>query len=79
MTAGRIHRFGPPDVIVLEEIEVPKPGEGEVLVRINAVGVGPWDAWIRMGRSVLPRSLRLSPLERKILVLYLLDLRKPRP
>jgi NADPH:quinone reductase-like Zn-dependent oxidoreductase len=79
MTAGRIHRFGPPDVIVLEEIEVPKPGEGEILVRINAAGVGPWDAWIRMGRSVLPQSLRLSPLERKILALYLLDLRKPRP
>ena len=79
MTAGRIHRFGPPGVIVLEEIEVPKPGEGENLVRSNAARVGPWDAWIRMGRSVLPQSLRLSPLEGKILALYLLDLRKPRP
>jgi NADPH:quinone reductase-like Zn-dependent oxidoreductase len=79
MTAGRTHRFGPPDVIVLEEIEVPKPGEGVVLVRKNAAGVGPWDAWIRMGRSALPQSLRLSLLERKILALYLLDLRKPLP
>jgi len=79
MTAGRIQRFGPPDVTVMEEIEVPKPGESEILVRINAAGVGPWDAWIRMGRSVLPQSLRLSPLERKILALYLLDLGKPRP
>jgi len=79
MTAGRIHRFGPPDTIALEQLEVPEPREGEILVRVKAAGVGPWDAWIRMGRSVLPQWLRLSPVERKIPALYLLDLRKPRP
>jgi NADPH:quinone reductase-like Zn-dependent oxidoreductase len=60
MTAGRIHRFGPPDAIELEEIEVPKPGDGEILVRVKAVGVGPWDAWIRTGRSLLPQPLPLT-------------------
>ena len=60
MTAGRINRFGPPNVIRLEEIEVPKPGDGEILVRVKAAGVGPWDAWIRMGRSVLPQPLPLT-------------------
>lgn len=51
MKAVRIHRFGPPEVIVIDELPVPRPGEGEVLVRVAAAGVGPWDAIIREGRS----------------------------
>jgi NADPH:quinone reductase-like Zn-dependent oxidoreductase len=51
MKAVRVHRFGPPDVIVVEEIPQPTPREGEVLVRVMAAGVGPWDAWIREGKS----------------------------
>jgi NADPH:quinone reductase-like Zn-dependent oxidoreductase len=51
MKAVRVHRFGPPDVIVVEEIPQPPPLEGEVLVRVMAAGVGPWDAWIREGKS----------------------------
>jgi NADPH:quinone reductase-like Zn-dependent oxidoreductase len=31
-----------------------------VLVRIKAAGVGPWDAWIRSGRSALPQPLPLT-------------------
>jgi NADPH:quinone reductase-like Zn-dependent oxidoreductase len=55
MKAIRIHRFGPPKVVTLEEISQPKPGEGEVLIRVEAAGVGPWDAWIRSGKSALPQ------------------------
>jgi len=51
MKAGRIHRFGPPDVIVIDDIPKPQPGAGEVLVRVSAAGVGPWDALIREGKS----------------------------
>lgn len=51
MKAARIHRFGPPDVIVVEEIPRPSPATGEVLVRIAAAGVAPWDAIIREGKS----------------------------
>ena len=51
MKACRIHRFGPPEVITLEDINRLEPGESEVLVRVKAVGVGPWDAWIRAGKS----------------------------
>jgi len=29
-------------------------------VRVNAAGVGPWDAWIRSGRSALPQPLPLT-------------------
>jgi len=51
MNAARIHRFGAPDVIVVEDIPRPSPAAGEVLVRVVAAGVGPWDALIREGKS----------------------------
>ena len=58
--AVRVHRFGPPVVIALEDIDMPAPGIGEVLVRVGAAGVGPWDAWIRAGKSALPQPLPLT-------------------
>lgn len=51
MKAVRIHRFGPPEVVVVEDIPKPPPGKGEVLVRVAAAGVAPWDALIREGKS----------------------------
>jgi NADPH:quinone reductase-like Zn-dependent oxidoreductase len=60
MRAARVHQFGSPDVILLEELEPPRPAEGEVVVRVHAAGVGPWDAWIRSGQSVLPQPLPLT-------------------
>jgi NADPH:quinone reductase-like Zn-dependent oxidoreductase len=60
MKASRVHRFGSPEVIAFEDVERPEPGEGEVLVRITAAGVGPWDGWIRAGKSVLPQPLPLT-------------------
>jgi NADPH:quinone reductase-like Zn-dependent oxidoreductase len=60
MKAARIHHFGSPDVILVEDIEVPEPGEGEVLVRVRAAGVGPWDDWIRSGKSVVAQPLPLT-------------------
>jgi NADPH:quinone reductase-like Zn-dependent oxidoreductase len=54
--AARIHSFGPPAVVVVEDVPMPSPGSGEVLVRVMAAGVAPWDAIIREGRSkVSPR------------------------
>ncbi len=51
MKAARIHSFGPPDVVVVEDVPVPSPGPGEVLVRVMSAGVAPWDAIIREGKS----------------------------
>jgi len=51
MKAARIHSFGPVDVVVVEDVPVPSPGPGEVLVRVMAAGVAPWDAIIREGKS----------------------------
>ena len=61
MRAWRVHEFGPPDVMKFEEVPRPAPGSGEVLVKVAAAGVGPWDAWIRAGKSALPQPLPLTP------------------
>ena len=56
MKAARIHKFGGPEVLTVEDVPVPVAGPGEVLVRVAATGVGPWDALIREGKS------KVSPL-----------------
>ena len=58
--ACRVYRFGGPEVINLETMELPQPGPNEVLIRVEAAGVGPWDAWIRAGKSALPQPLPLT-------------------
>ena len=45
----RVHKTGPPEVMRLEEVEPPKPGSGQVLVRILAAGVNPVDTYVRAG------------------------------
>ena len=57
MKAGRIHYFGPPNAIVIDEIPCPRPEKGELVVRVAAAGVGPWDALIREGKSIVQLSL----------------------
>ena len=60
MKAVRVHRFGPPEVISLDDVPKPEPGRGEVVVRVKAAGIGPWDALIRRGESVLEQPLPLT-------------------
>src|SRR5436190_12702149 len=60
MKAARIHSFGSPDVIEFEDLPTPVPNPDEVVVQVKAAGVGPWDAWIRAGKSVLPQPLPLT-------------------
>jgi NADPH:quinone reductase-like Zn-dependent oxidoreductase len=60
MMAWRVHEFGPPHVMRFERILRPNPGPGEVLVKVEAAGVGPWDGWIRAGKSALPQPLPLT-------------------
>lgn len=49
MKAIRVHRFGPPEVMQLEEVPNLTAGPGEVVVRLHAVGVNPVDTYIRSG------------------------------
>ncbi|RUP11171.1 NADP-dependent oxidoreductase [Hyphomicrobium sp.] len=60
MKANRVHAFGPPNVISFEDVAVPEPGPGEVLVHVQASGVGPWDAWIRSGVSKVEQKLPIT-------------------
>ena len=49
MKAIRVHEFGTPDVMRLEEVPGCKPGKGEVTVKVRAIGVNPVDTYIRAG------------------------------
>jgi NADPH:quinone reductase-like Zn-dependent oxidoreductase len=53
MKAAQIAQFGPPSVITNTDLPRPRPGAGQLLVRVKAAGVGNWDALIREGKVQL--------------------------
>ena len=57
MKAIRVHEFGGPEVLKLEEVASPKPSAGEVLVRIHAAGVNPYDTYMRAGTYAVKPKL----------------------
>jgi NADPH:quinone reductase-like Zn-dependent oxidoreductase len=59
MKAARIHRFGAPDVIQIDDLPTPAPDRNQVLVRVMNAGVGPWDALIREHKSAVESPLPL--------------------
>ncbi len=61
MKAIRVTEFGGPEVLRLEEVPDPRPGRGEVLVRIHAVGVNPVDTYIRGGGYAIKPPLPYTP------------------
>jgi len=61
MKAIRVTAFGGPEVLRLEEEPTPKPGPGEVLVRIHAVGVNPVETYIRAGTYARLPELPYTP------------------
>jgi NADPH2:quinone reductase len=61
MKAIRVHEFGPPEVLKLEEIPTPKPAAGQVLVRIHAAGVNPYEAAQRAGTYAVKPNLPYTP------------------
>jgi NADPH:quinone reductase-like Zn-dependent oxidoreductase len=60
MKAIRILEFGSVEVMQSAEVEQPTPGDGQILVKIKAAGVGPWDALIRQGESGVSQKLPLT-------------------
>ncbi len=61
MKAIRVHEFGAPEVMKLEEIPTPKPEAGQVLVRVRAAGVNPADTYMRSGNYALKPALPYTP------------------
>ena len=61
MKAIRVHEYGGPAVMKLEEIPDPKPGPGELLVRVRAAGVNPVDAYMHTGTYVRKPPLPYTP------------------
>jgi NADPH:quinone reductase-like Zn-dependent oxidoreductase len=48
----RFHETGGPEVLRLEEVEIPPPGKGEIQVRIHALGLNRAEAMFRAGQYV---------------------------
>jgi len=49
MQAIRVHEFGDPEVLLLEDQPTPQPVDDEVLVRVQAAGVNPFETYVRSG------------------------------
>ncbi|MBW8706627.1 2-haloacrylate reductase [Streptomyces sp. MBT84] len=58
MRAVRIHAHGGPEVLRYDEVPIPEPGPGEVLVRVHAVGINPPDWYLRNGLANIPPETR---------------------
>ena len=61
MRAIRVHEFGGPENLKLEDGPDPKPAPGEVLVRVRAAGVNPVDVYIHTGTYARKPPLPYTP------------------
>ncbi len=61
MKAIRVHAFGGPEVLRLEDAPDLRPGPGQVVVRVKAAGVNPIDTYIRAGTYARKPSLPYTP------------------
>ena len=65
MKAIVYYNYGPPDVLQLEEIEKPVPNDNQVLVKVRAVSVNPYDWHFMEGIPYIARLLAFGPLKPK--------------
>src|SRR5436190_4743669 len=61
MKAIRVHEFGGPEVLRLDEVPTPRPGPSEVVVRMHAAGVNPVETYIRAGKYARLPALPYTP------------------
>ena len=62
MRAVRVHEFGGPEMMTLDDLPEPQPGQGQLRVRIEAAGVNFIDVYQRTGayKNALPYGLGLE-------------------
>jgi NADPH:quinone reductase-like Zn-dependent oxidoreductase len=55
-TAFRVHNYGGPEIMTLDDVEIPAPERGQCLVQVKAVGTNPLDWKLREGflRQIIP-------------------------
>jgi NADPH:quinone reductase-like Zn-dependent oxidoreductase len=60
--AIRVHACGGPEAMVLEDVPLPSPGPGQVVVEVKAAGVNLFDTQLRSGlyKRDLPLTLGLE-------------------
>jgi NADPH2:quinone reductase len=61
MKAIRIHEFGGPEVMRIEDMPDPAPGSGQVLVKVHAVGINPVETYMRSGLYTPRPDLPYTP------------------
>ena len=61
MKAVRVHQNGGPEALRYEDVDIPVPGAGEVLVRHAAIGLNFLDVYYRSGLYPAPNGLPLTP------------------
>ena len=61
MNAIRVEEFGGPEVMKLVSVPQLRPGPGQVLVRIHAVGINPVETYIRAGTYARKPALPFTP------------------
>jgi NADPH:quinone reductase len=61
MKAARFHEIGGPEVLRVEDVDKPKPGPGQALVKVHVVGVNFADTLLRRGAYISQPSLPETP------------------
>ena len=61
MKAIVVREYGEPEVMKLEDVELTEPGDGQVVVRIEAAGVNPVDTYLRTGIHAHAPELPYTP------------------
>ena len=62
MRAIVYHRYGGPEVLELQELERPVPGDGEVLIKVRAASVNPLDRHSMRGEPLAVRIMMGVPV-----------------
>jgi NADPH2:quinone reductase len=61
MKAIRVEEFGEPEEMKLQDVPQPRPGKGQLLVRLHATGVNPVETYIRAGKYARLPDLPYTP------------------